>query len=144
MMLRRWAIAAAALIAIGGFEPFYFRVLSFNRARTRAMLTELPYRKTPGLRTFYAAVRERTRPGDTIAISSAYRTWDGGYEYVFVRSLYTLAGRHVFTLLDPQDHPHPENLQKVEYVAAYRSEPRIANFATIWRGPDGTLLRRER
>lgn len=143
-MLRRLAIIAAALIAIGGFEQFYFRVFFFDRAKTGAMLTELPFRKTPRLRNFYSDVRERTQSGDAIAISSPYTTWDGGYEYVYVRSLYTLAGRHVFTLLDPRDRPHPENLAKVEFVAAYRSEPKIPNFVTVWRGPDGTLLRRQR
>ena len=143
-MLRRWAIVAAALIAIGGFEPFYFRVFGFNRAKTSAMLTELPYQKTPGLRTFYADVRARTKAGDAIAIASPYTTWDGGYEYVYVRSLYTLAGRRIFNLIDPHDRAHPENLQHAEYIAAYRSEPRIPRFATVWRGPDGTLLRRVR
>jgi hypothetical protein len=143
-MLRRWAIVAAALIAVGGFEPFYFRVLLLDRARTSAMLTELPFRKTPHLRNFYLDVRARTRSGDSIAIASTYTKWDGGYEYVYARSMYMLAGRRIVTLLDPQDRPHPENLAKVDYVAAYRSDPDIPHFVTVWRGPDGSLLRRER
>ncbi len=143
-MLRWLAIVAAALIAIGGFEPFYFRVFTFDRARTSAMLTELPYQKTPGLRRFYGDVRARTKSGDTIAIAAPFSTWDGGYEYVYARSLYTLAGRRIYNLIDPHDRLHPENLQRAEYIAAYRSEPHVAGFATVWRGPDGTLLRRMR
>jgi hypothetical protein len=143
-MLRRWAIVAAALIAIGGFEPFYYHILFVDRPRTSAILTELPFRKAPYLREFYVDVRARTRSGDSIAIASPFTKWDGGYEYVYVRSLYTLTGRHILPLLDPQDTPHPENLARANYVAAYRSEPRIPNFVTMWRGPHGSLLRRER
>lgn len=143
-MLRRWAIVAAALIAIGGFEPFYFDFPRFvaHRASTSAYLTDLPYQKTPGLRTFYAGIRARTKPGDTIAIAAPFPTWDGGYEYVYARSLYTLAGRRIYNLIDPNDRGHPENLRHAMYIAAYRSEPHVPGFATVWRSPDGTLLRR--
>jgi hypothetical protein len=143
-MLRRWAIVAAALIAIGGFEPFYYRVFFLDRARTRVILTELPFSKTPHLRDFYLDVRARTKPGDTIAIASRYTKWDGGYDYVYARSLYILSGRHILALLDPQDRPHPEKLAGADYVAAYQGEPQIPNFATVWRGPYGSLLRRQR
>jgi hypothetical protein len=58
--------------------------------------------------------------------------------------LYILSGRHILALLDPQDRPHPEKLAGADYVAAYQGEPQIPNFATVWRGPYGSLLRRQR
>lgn len=135
MTLRNWAIVAAALIALGAFEPFYFKVFTVDRARMGAMLTELPYRKAPGLRTFLAAVRARTQRGDAIAIAAPYPSWKLGYEYVYTRSMYVLAGRRVLL---------PKDLTQASYVAAYRMNPSIPNFATVWSGPEGSLLRRVR
>lgn len=144
MTLRRWAIVAAALIAIGAFEPFYLKVFTMRRDAMRAMLTELPYSKTPGLRRFLNDVRARTKRGDTIAIAAPFATWDGGYDYVFARSPYTLAGRRVLPLIDEADRPRPENLARADYVAAYRVNATVPSFDVVWRSADGVLLRRRR
>lgn len=132
------------LITAGAFEPFYFRILTAERARYHDMFVELPYRKAPGLRRFLQDVRARTHDGDSIAIAAPYARWDGGYDYCYARSLYSLAGRRVLPLLDPQDRFHPENLARVTHVAAYRSDPRTDGFAAVFRSADGVLLQRQR
>jgi hypothetical protein len=112
-----------------------------------SMLTELPYRKLPGLRAFLLDVRAQTKEGDAIAIAAPLHRaarWEGGYDYLYARALYLLAGRRVIPLVDPGDRPHPENVANAQWIAAYRSEPAVPNFATVWRGRDGVLLRRLR
>jgi hypothetical protein len=109
------------------------------------VLTELPYRKLPGSRQFLLDVRAHTRDGDAIAIAAPLHRaprWEGGYDYLYARALYLLAGRRVVPLIDPGDRPHPENLAAATYIAAYRSQPSIPGFAVVWRGRDGVLLRR--
>jgi len=86
-------------------------------------------------------VRARTRPGDTIAVYGPFR-WNAGYEYFYTRTLYTLAGRRVEVLLDPDDRPHMEHLAQAQWVCAYRSIPAFDHFTLAWRGRDGVLLRR--
>jgi len=87
-------------------------------------------------------VRARTRPGDTIAVYGPFPEWYAGYEYFYARSLYTLAGRRVVALLDPDDRPHMEHLAQAQWVCAYRSIPAFDHFTLAWRGRDGVLLRR--
>jgi hypothetical protein len=111
------------------------------------MLTELPYRKLPGLRQFLLDVRARTERGSVIAIAAPLtrtRDWEGGYDYVYGRALYPLAGRQVVPLLDPENRFQPQNLAEARYVAAYHSAPSLPGFAEVWRGPSGVLLRRSR
>ena len=144
MTLRRWALVAAALIAFGAFEPFYFKIFTIRGDAMSAMLTELPYKKNPGLRTFLNDVRTHTHHGDAIAIASPYAQWDGGYDYVYARAMYLLAGRRVLALLDTGNRPQPQNLAQAEYIAAYHVNVRFSQFTIVWSGPDGILLRRAR
>jgi hypothetical protein len=137
-MKRLLGYIAVALLAIGAFEPFYVRIFLADRARLGASLRELPYTKAPGLRRFYAEVAARTPPGARIAIASRWTQWEGGYEYVYARALYPLAGREVVALTGP----HPSDVNAADYVAAYRSEPALPGFVTVWRSADGALLRR--
>jgi len=149
----------AVAIAAGAFEPFYLRIFTTNRARFGAMLADLPYKKMPGMKQFLLEVRARTNDGDAIALAAPFhRTitsgggydfifaskWEGGYDYIFGRALYLLAGRRVVPLLGPGDQPLPQNLQKAEFLAAYRCDPAVPGFAVVWRGRDGVLLRRVR
>jgi hypothetical protein len=139
---RALGIAVAVAIAAAAFQPFYLRIFAVNRARMGAMLVEMPYRKTPGLRLFFEGVRARTRTGDSIAIAAPFPTWEHGYDYVYSRSTYVLAGRRVLVLLDPSNRPQPQNLARAQFVAAYRIHTPFPNFVAVWEGPDGTLLRR--
>jgi hypothetical protein len=68
--------------------------------------------------------------------------WDGGYEYYYARSLYPLAGRRVVPLLGADDAAHPENLRQADVVMAFRGAPQLDGFAVVWRGANGSLLRR--
>jgi hypothetical protein len=134
-------------IAAGAFEPFYLRIFTTNRAWQATMLTELPYRKLPGLRQFLLDVRERTPRGSVIAVAAPLtRThdWEGGYDYIYARALYPLAGRRVVPVLDPDNRFLAQNLAEANYVAAYHSAPRVDGFVEVWRGRDGVLLRRAR
>jgi hypothetical protein len=139
-MRRALGILAVALLAAGAFEPFYVRLLLMDRARFAAMLRELPYTKAPGLRRFCAEVALRTPPRSRIAIAAHWTEWEGGYEYVYARALYPLAGREVVALTGP----HPSPLADVDWIAAYRTEPSVPGFTTVWRSGDGALLRRVR
>ena len=140
-----WAVAIA--IAAGAFEPFYLRIFTLDRARLSASLIELPYRKLPGMRQFLLDVRARTQDGDAIAIAAPFHraaSWEGGYDYIYERAHYLLAGRLVVPLIGAGDRPQPENMALAEYVAGYHCEPVALGFAVIWRSRDGVLLRRSR
>lgn len=132
-------IAVAVAIAAAAFQPFYLRSFTIDRARYAAALTELPYRKLPGMRQFMLDVRARTNDGDTIGIAAPLpRTpaQDNAYDYLFRRGRYLLGGRRVV--------PLPENLAMATYIACFHCTPPAPGFVEIWRGRDGTLLRRAR
>jgi hypothetical protein len=137
----------AIAICATAFEPFYLRIFVLDRAGLGAALTEMPYRKLPGMRQFLAAVRERTRDGDVIAIAAPLHRktgWLGSYDYLYERAHYLLAGRSVVPLIDVDDHLQPQNLALATHVAGYRCQPQVPGFRLIWRSQDGVLLRRER
>ena len=94
------AFAFAAMIA-GGIEPFYLRALFLDAPRWRAALTELPYRKLPGLRRFLLGVDARTPPGARIAIWIPQPGWDGAYGYGYYRAPFFLTGKQVVPLQVP-------------------------------------------
>ncbi|HEV7919922.1 MAG TPA: hypothetical protein VGR02_03930 [Thermoanaerobaculia bacterium] len=133
-------LVAVALLAVGAFEPFYVRMFLADRSRMAASLRELPYSKAPGLRRFYAEVARRTPPGSRIAIAARWTGWEGGYEYVYARALYPLAGRQIHALTGPR----PSSAADMDFIAAYRSSPAVPGFETVWQSEDGTLLRRTR
>src|SRR5437763_15872700 len=110
----RLLLAAIAFLCIAGgaFQPFYWRMFATNRAAARTPLTELPYRRLPGLRRFMLGVRERTRDGDRIAIVLPARAWEEGYQYGFTRSTYLLNGRTTVPLMDEANRPLPQNFAR--------------------------------
>ena len=129
---RALGIAVAVAIAAAAFQPFYLRIYTTNRAGLAAGLTELPYRKLPGMRQFMLDVRARTRDGDTIAIVSSLRAQDA-YEYLFARGRYLLGGRLVV---------RPQNLATATHIACFHCTSAAPGFVEIWRGRDGVRLRR--
>jgi hypothetical protein len=144
-------------IAAGAFEPFYLRIFTTDRARFGAMLAGLPYRKMPGMRQFLLDVRARTNDGDAVAIAAPFprtvrsgggddhvvtATREGGYDYIYNRACYLLAGRRVVPLPAPGDPALPRDLRNAAFIAAYRCDPAVPGFVVVWRGPDGELLRR--
>ena len=86
------ALCAVILIAASSFEPFYLRIFTINRQQFAAMLTELPYRKLPGLRRFLFDVRAHTNRGDAVALYASglhhAARWEGGYDYFRERAMY--------------------------------------------------------
>ena len=118
------------MIAAGAFEPFYVRIFTMDRAQFRASVTELPYRKLPGLRALLVETRARTNDGDTIAIFTPF-TWEQGYEYAYARSLYTLAGRHVVLFRD---------VAKAQWICAYGGVPQVEGFKVVWRSNTTAIL----
>jgi hypothetical protein len=115
-----------------------------NRAQLAAREVALPYQKLPGSRELMLQVRAQTKPGDVIAIAAPLPKWDQGYAYLYTRALYPLTGREVVPLLDDHNRPRMENLARANVIAAYRCEPQVPDFAIVWRGRDGMLLRRTR
>src|SRR5258708_31730336 len=77
------AASALLLILIGGFEPFYLRVFTLDRAREEAAFSALPFRQMPGLQTFLQGVDARSPPGARIALWLPVHPWDGGYGYAY-------------------------------------------------------------
>jgi len=142
---RTLRIALAVAIAIAAFQPFYLRIYTTDRARLAASLTELPYRKLPGMRHFILEVRARTHDGDAIAIASPLHRaplWTGGYDYLFARARYLLGGRLVVPLVGDGDKPQPQNLAMATHIACFQCTTAAPGFVEIWRGRDGVLLRR--
>ena len=131
------------MIAIGGFEPFYLRIFTLDRARYAALLTELPYRKLPGFRRFLLGVDAHTPIGARIAIWIPAPGWDGAYGYGYYRAPFFLTGKQVVPLQVPfVDRPAPENVRVADFVAAWHGAPSIPGFEVVWRSADGVLMRR--
>lgn len=141
---RMAAVLAFAAILLGGIQPFYLRIFAIDRAVFQRTLTELPYRRAPGLRIFLEEVRKRTSVSDRVAIAVPEKRWYEGYEYVFSRSLYALAGRHVLALVGENNEDFSRNLADTDFVACWCSARELAGFEEIWRGSGGTLYRRKR
>lgn len=142
---RALSIFAFGAILVGGFQPFYLGMFRQDRAAFGRALAEAQYRRTPGLRSFLIDVREQTPRGSVIALFVPMRKWSEGYEYALFRTPYHLTGRTVLPLLRPQtDEVAWENIRRADYIAAWQGEPAFDGFDVIWRGPQGTLLRRRR
>ena len=138
-----WILAAA--IVIGGFEPFYLRVLAGSTPMSPAFLAELPYRKLAGFQRLLLETAPRTFPGAKIAIALPFGAWEGGYGYGYYRASYLLPGRQVVPLLVPgEDRPAPQNLAVADYVLSWHSASSLPGFVTVWNSADGSLMRRKR
>ena len=124
------------MLVIGGFEPYYVRIFTVDAARTRAAMTELPYRKLPGLRRLLVDVDRSTPRGAKIAIALPFRDWEGGYGYGYYRASFLLPGKQVVPLLPPS------NLRYADYVVVWHGRPDLDGFAPLWTTSDGTLLKR--
>lgn len=132
------AYAVLAMLVIGGFEPYYVRIFTVDAARTRAAMTELPYRKLPGLRRLLVEVDRSTPRGAKIAIALPFRDWEGGYGYGYYRASFLLPGKQVVPLLPPS------NLRFADYVVVWKGRPVIDGFVPLWTTSDGTLMVRRR
>ena len=132
------AYAVLAMLVIGGFETYYIRVFTIDATRTRAAMTELPYRKLPGLRRLLVDVDRSTPRGAKIAIALPFRDWEGGYGYGYYRASFLLPGKQVVPLLPPS------NLRFADYVVMWKARSAIDGFVPLWTTSDGTLMVRRR
>src|SRR5207244_1806969 len=132
------AYTVLAMLVVGGFEPYYVRVFAADGERTRAAMTELPYRKLPGLKRLLADVDRSTPPGAKIAIALPFRDWDAGYGYGYYRASFLLPGKQVVPLLPPQ------NMRFADYVVIWKGTFAIDGFVPLWTTADGTLMARKR
>lgn len=141
------ALAAAAWLAIGigAFQTFYLRIWTADRSALREQYGELPFRRIPGWRTLLEETATRTPPGARILIALPHRPWQSGYGYGFRRAQYVLAGREAVPLLDRESGRIDDAaLARVDFVVCWRGCPQPPGFVEIWRGADGSLLRRVR
>ena len=124
-MKRAFAAAALLALAAGSFQPFYLKVLRQDWRQLGAYLTELPYRKVPGLRQLCVEVDRRVPLGARVLFVAPAN----GYEYAFRRAQYLLAGREVVPA------------GTAEYIACIPacSAP---GYRVAWRNEKGMLLRR--
>jgi hypothetical protein len=119
-------------------------VLAVDRGRLERSLVELPYQKMPGLRGFLVEVHRLTERGEVVAVLASESRRTNGYDYIYDRSLYTLAGRHVIAAVDREDRLVSEAIAQADVIAAFRQQPAIDGFHVVWSGPDGSILRRSR
>jgi len=132
------------LILVGGFQPFYWRMLTPEGSSLRTRLVDLAFTKTPGLRIFMLGVRDRTRDGERIAIVTPARRFQEGYGYAFTRSTYLLAGRPTVPIVGEQDEWMPQNIAMADVVAVWHTEVELPGFRLVWRDQHGALYRRIR
>ena len=134
MRLRAILTSAAWLaMAAGSFQPMYLRVFAMDSNAIRAVYTELPYRRIPGLRKLLVDAGARTPPGATIALWVPFREWDGGYGYAFRRAPYLMPDKRVVPM---------EDLRSAQYLVCWHGCPPAPGFKTVWRSAEGELMRR--
>lgn len=140
----RAIVGVVAFVAIlcGTFQPFYIQQVYRGREALSLQLTFLRFGKAPELRGLLSEVRQRTRPGDRIALIAPVHRWDEGYAYAYYRASYELAGREVVPLVTWWDEEVPNNIQFADHVLAWNIAIELPQFEPIWKGQAGTLYRR--
>jgi hypothetical protein len=126
------ALAGLALLAIaaGSFQPFYLKVLRQDWRQLGAYLTELPYRKVPGLRQLCVEAERRTPPHARILFVAPV----DGYEYAFRRAQYLLANRELMPNAG-------QAAARPDYIACL-PPCTAAGFTPVWRSEKAALLKR--
>jgi len=122
-------ILAFLALAAGAFQPFYLTILRQDWRQLGAFLTELPYRKVPGLRQLCVEADRRTPPGARVLFIAPVN----GYEYAYRRAQYLLAGKELIPMGRAEARP--------TFVACLPSCNVPAGFTVVWRNDRGMLLR---
>lgn len=128
------ALALAAVIA-GSFQPYFLRIWKQDWGVLHAYLTELPYRKIPGLRQLLVETNRRTPDGARILFAMPGSIQKDGYDYAFGRAQYMLAGKDVVPRF-------AKDAGDVEYIVCWSRCNPPAHFAVIWKSDVGSLARR--
>ena len=135
------AVVAFALILAGGFETNYLTIFFTDRTALAEKVGHLRFGKLPEIRPFLEAVKERTEPGQKIALVIPSARWNEGYEYAFYRAAYVLAGRTVLPVITPDNRMIEGNFERADLIAAWGVEPNPGRFTVEWRGEGGSLAR---
>jgi hypothetical protein len=139
---RRFAgIALFALIAIACAQPELLKLPFVPHERFAETMTIQPDAGGwfPNYPAFLDDVRNRTMPGDAIALVVPPRTWDDGYSYAYYRASYFLAGREVLPVIDEAGRPLPQNFARARSVAVWRMPP-PRGWRVAWHSHGGALL----
>jgi hypothetical protein len=142
MVRRALILAALAAIVITRIEPQLLRFPFNNLAQLAPRFEHYADQTWWEYAQFIRGVREQTRPGDTVAVLVPVLGWEQGYSYAYYRASYFLAGREVLPLVDPLSRRHPENLQRAQYVAVWRTASPPPFRTVVWSGHGGMLVRR--
>jgi hypothetical protein len=136
---RRWLIGfALAGIAAGAFQPFYLTVWRQDWRALGAFLTEVPYRKVPGLRRACLEAERRVPLNASVMLVTNHPSWPKGYDYAFRRAHYLLAGRQMVPMLGPRPAAPPDFIL---CVPANCTAP--LSYRAVWRDASGALLERQ-
>lgn len=121
-------LAALGLVALaaGSFQPFYLKVWRQDVRQLGAYLSELPYRRMPGLRQICLEADRRTRPGDRVLFLARM---PDGTDYAFRRAQYLMAGKDVVIAGDADT---------IVCLPACTAR----GFRTVWRSDRGAVLQR--
>jgi hypothetical protein len=142
MLRRALMILALAAIIVTRIEPHLLRFPFYDRAALAALFARRADRTWMQYAQFLRDARAHTRNGESVAVLVPALRWDGGYSYAYYRASYFLAGREVLPFVDRDDHLHPENLQRADYVAAWRMQAPPTHAKVVWSGDGGVLVRR--
>lgn len=132
---RTLAILALLALAAGSFQPYYLRVWRQDWRAMGAYLTELPYRKIPGLRRLLVEADRRTLPGRRILFAMPAQSSAEAYDYAFGRAQYFLGAK----VLVPR---FAKRTDDVDYVLCWSRCTPPRGFKVLWSSEVGVLARR--
>jgi hypothetical protein len=133
--VRRFAIFLFAVIALLSLDRPLLDVVTRHSAMRATFTREAD--RAPEFSAFILAVRERTRPGDSIALV-AFPGKRELYGYCFLRANYLLAGRTVVSTMTPEYQFQPSMIRQAQYTAAFGAH--VGTGRVIWRGAGGELV----
>lgn len=133
--MRRLAVIIFVVIALLALDRPLLDVVTRHGAMRATFTREAD--RAPQFSEFILAVRERTRPGDSIALV-AFPGKRELYGYCYLRANYLLAGRTVVSTMTPQYVFTPAALGQAKYVAAFGAH--LGSGRVVWRGAGGELV----
>lgn len=128
-------LLALIAMAVGAFQPFYLTGWRQDWSTVEAMLTELPFRKVPGLRSLCVEADRRIPAGARVLFAMPPDVSVEGYDYAFGRAHYLLAGKE----LVPRSQRSPG---RIDYVLCWNRCAPPPGFALVWESREGSLARR--
>jgi hypothetical protein len=129
-MRRRVAIVLFVLIAVASIDPNLLR---------RAVNVPEDHTRTVPYEIFLTGVRERTQPGDSVALLLPTARWNEAYHHAFSRATYVLAGRKLLPAVWGESIV-PEHIERASHIAAWEVQPLDLERPVIWVAGAGQLF----